>query len=179
MRTTLDSAGHWVPRTKPTCILHTWRPHRQRHFAFVLHLPQHQSSRNLHLQYLAKNQSTQRCQSLITPESDHPPVLEPCGPHKFASSKSDKCARGPAVRCLRAYYTSPILSFHPVEREKNPKHVYSVRVLWYSIMCGSAKTMHVCSYSTDRDRAESWRGRCQQLAGSTSAYARLLGLRTV
>jgi hypothetical protein len=32
---------------------------------------------NLHLQYLAKNQSTQRCQSLITQGSDHPPVLEP------------------------------------------------------------------------------------------------------
>jgi hypothetical protein len=31
----------------------------------------------LHLQYLVKNQSTQRCQSLITPGSDHPPVLEP------------------------------------------------------------------------------------------------------
>jgi hypothetical protein len=31
----------------------------------------------MHLQYLAKNQSTQRCQSLITQGSDHPPVLEP------------------------------------------------------------------------------------------------------
>jgi hypothetical protein len=31
----------------------------------------------LHLQYLAKNQSTQRCQSLITQGSDPPPVLEP------------------------------------------------------------------------------------------------------
>jgi hypothetical protein len=55
--------------TKPTCLLHTWRPHRRRPFALVLHLHQHQSSLNLHLQYLAKNQSTQRC--------DHPPVLEP------------------------------------------------------------------------------------------------------
>jgi hypothetical protein len=34
-------------------------------------------ARNPHLQYLAKNQSTQRCQTLITPGSDHPPVLEP------------------------------------------------------------------------------------------------------
>jgi hypothetical protein len=33
---------------------------------------------HLHLQYLAKSQST-RCQSLITPGSDHPPVLEPHG----------------------------------------------------------------------------------------------------
>jgi hypothetical protein len=77
MRHALDSAGHHVPRTKPTCLLHTCRPHRQRPFALVLNLHQHQSSCNLHLQYLAKNQSTQRCQSLITQGSDHPPVLEP------------------------------------------------------------------------------------------------------
>jgi hypothetical protein len=38
---------------------------------FALHLHQHQSIRNLHLQYLAKSQSTQHCQSLITPRSDH------------------------------------------------------------------------------------------------------------
>jgi hypothetical protein len=76
MRRALYSAGHRVPQTKPTYLLHTWRPHRQWPFALVLHLHQHQSSRNLHLQYLAKNQSTQRCQSLITPGSDHPPVLE-------------------------------------------------------------------------------------------------------
>jgi hypothetical protein len=55
----------------------TWRPHRRRPFALVLHLHQHQSSRNLHLQYLAKKQSTQRCQPLITQGSDHLPVLEP------------------------------------------------------------------------------------------------------
>jgi hypothetical protein len=77
MRSAIDLAGHWVPRTKPTCLLHTWRPHRRRPFALVLHLHQHQSSCNLHLQYLDKNQSTQRCQSLITQGSDHPPVLEP------------------------------------------------------------------------------------------------------
>jgi hypothetical protein len=77
MRLALDPAGHRVPRTKPTCLLHTWRPHRRRPFALVLHLHQHQSSRNLHLQYLAKNQSTERCQSLITQGSDHPMVLEP------------------------------------------------------------------------------------------------------
>jgi hypothetical protein len=75
--TVLDPTGHWVPRTKPICLLHTWRPHRQRPFALVLHLHQHESSHKLHLQYLAKNQSAQLCQSLITPGSDHPPVLEP------------------------------------------------------------------------------------------------------
>jgi hypothetical protein len=56
-------------------------PHLETHshgpFALVLHLHRHQSSSNLHLQYLAKSQSTPHCQSLITPESDHPPVLEP------------------------------------------------------------------------------------------------------
>ena len=38
-----------------------------------------QPSRILHLQYLSqgKRQSTPRCQSLITPGSDHPPVLRP------------------------------------------------------------------------------------------------------
>jgi hypothetical protein len=77
MRPALHPTSHQVPRTKPTCLLHTWRPHRQRPFTLVLHLHQHESSRNLHLQYLAKNQSTQRCQSLITQGSDHPPVLEP------------------------------------------------------------------------------------------------------
>jgi hypothetical protein len=77
MRPALDPAGHRVPRTKPTCLLHTWRPHWRRPFELVLHLHQHQSSRNLHLQYLANNLSTQRCQSLITQGSDHPPVLEP------------------------------------------------------------------------------------------------------
>jgi hypothetical protein len=76
MRPTLDPTGHWVPRMKPTYLLHTWRPHRRRPFALVLHLHQHQSSRNVHLQLLAKNQSTQHCQSLITQGSDHPPVLE-------------------------------------------------------------------------------------------------------
>jgi hypothetical protein len=58
-------------------LVHTWRPHWQRPFALVLHLHQHESSRNLHLQYLDKNQSIQRCQSLITQGRDHPPVLEP------------------------------------------------------------------------------------------------------
>jgi hypothetical protein len=63
-------------------------PHRRRPFALVLHLHQHQSSRNLHLQYLAKNQSTQRCQSLITQGSGHPPVLEP---HMVHNLPLDEC----------------------------------------------------------------------------------------
>jgi hypothetical protein len=98
MRPTLDPTGHRVPRTKPTCLLHTWRPHRRRPFSLVLHLHQHQSSCNLHLQYLAKNQSTQRCQSLITQGSDHPPVIEP---HMVLTvAASWKMAMQPDVKAL-------------------------------------------------------------------------------
>jgi hypothetical protein len=43
MRPAIDPAGHRVPQTKPTCLLHTWRPHRKRPFALVLHLHQHES----------------------------------------------------------------------------------------------------------------------------------------
>jgi hypothetical protein len=88
MRRAVDSTGHRVPRTKPTCLLHTWRPHRQPPFALVLHLHQHQSSHNLHPQYLAKNQSTQHCQSLITPGSNHPLMLKP---HKILNLPLDEC----------------------------------------------------------------------------------------
>jgi hypothetical protein len=88
MQPAVDPARHRVPRMKPTCLLHTWRPHRQRPFALVLHLQQHESNRNLHLQYLAKNQSTQRCQSLITSWSDHPPVLKP---HMVLNLPLDEC----------------------------------------------------------------------------------------
>jgi hypothetical protein len=83
----LDPAGHRVPRMKPTCLLHTWRLHRQQPFVLVLHLHQQESSHNLHLQYLAKNQSTQCCQSLITQGSDHPPLLEPHMALKFQICK--------------------------------------------------------------------------------------------
>jgi hypothetical protein len=94
MRSALDPAGHRVPQTKPTCLLHTWRPQRRRPFALVLHLHQHQSSRYLHLQYLAKNQFTQRCQSLITQGSDHPPFLEP---HMVLSGSPELGGSGDAL----------------------------------------------------------------------------------
>jgi hypothetical protein len=55
-------------------------PARHRPFAPTLHLHQHKSSRNLHLQYSSKSQSTPCCQSLITARSDHPPVLGRSGP---------------------------------------------------------------------------------------------------
>jgi hypothetical protein len=50
-------------------------PARHRPFTPTLHLHQHKSSCNLHLQYSAKSQSTPCCQSLITTRSDHSPVL--------------------------------------------------------------------------------------------------------
>jgi hypothetical protein len=82
MRPTVDPAGHRVPRVRPTCLSTPRRPHKHRPFAPTLHLHQRKSSRNLHLQYSAKSQSTPRCQSLITARSDHPPVLGRSGPHK-------------------------------------------------------------------------------------------------
>jgi hypothetical protein len=57
MHPALDPVGHCVPRAKPTCLIDTLRPHRLRPFVLVLHLHQHKSSRNLHLEYLAKDQS--------------------------------------------------------------------------------------------------------------------------
>jgi hypothetical protein len=94
MRPALDPTGHRVPPTKPTCLLHTWSPHQQRPFVLVLHLHQHESSRNLHLHYFPKNQSTQRCQSLITQGSDHLPVLEPHMVHTLTHYPLKEIQRG-------------------------------------------------------------------------------------
>jgi hypothetical protein len=58
-------------------------PARHRPFALALHLHQSKTSRNLHLQYSAKSQSTLRCQSLITARSDHALVLGHSGPHMY------------------------------------------------------------------------------------------------
>jgi hypothetical protein len=81
----LTSFGHRVHRAEPTCLSTPLRPHKLRPFAPALHLHQSKSSRNLHLQYSAKSQSTPRCQSLITPRSDHPPVLGCSGPQRERS----------------------------------------------------------------------------------------------
>jgi hypothetical protein len=70
-----------------------------RPFALALHLHQCKSSRNLHLQYSTKSQSTPRCQSLITPGSDHPLVLRHSGPQQphldaaqvLTHQKNEKC----------------------------------------------------------------------------------------
>jgi hypothetical protein len=55
-------------------------PARHRSFSPALHLHQRKSSRNLHLQYSAKNQSTPCYHSLITARSYHPSVLGRSGP---------------------------------------------------------------------------------------------------
>jgi hypothetical protein len=55
-------------------------PTRLGPFAPALHLHQQKLNCNLYLQYSAKSKSTPRCQSLITPRSDHPPVLGRSGP---------------------------------------------------------------------------------------------------
>jgi hypothetical protein len=73
---------HLTPSTtNPSNQTYLSAPHLEAHWhglsVLVLHLHQHQSSRNLHLQYLTKIQSAPRCQTLITQGSDHPPVLEP------------------------------------------------------------------------------------------------------
>jgi hypothetical protein len=126
MQPALDPAGHRVPRTKPTCLLHTWRPHWRRPFALVLHLHQHQSSRNLYLQCLAKNQSTQCCQSLITQGSDHPQVLEPhmilkdndCNIGKISNQHYER--RG-ATRCSRrCARVATASAAHPRLGERQP-----------------------------------------------------------
>jgi hypothetical protein len=49
----------------------------------------------MRLQYLAKSQSTPRCQSLITPGRELPPVLEPhrlaiTGCNKIQTKKNDR-----------------------------------------------------------------------------------------
>jgi hypothetical protein len=109
MQFALDPAGHRVPRTKPTCLLHTWRPHWRRSFTLVLHLHQHQSSRNLHLQYLAKNQSSQCCQSLINQEatihwsSNHTwssisPLMSALTTHTYSSPREEKKKRNEEER---------------------------------------------------------------------------------
>jgi hypothetical protein len=134
----LDSTGHRVPRTKPTCLLHTRRPHRQRPFALVLHLHQHQSNHNLHLQYLAKNQATQCCQSLITPRSDHPPVLEP---HMVPNMLHPKLSYRLEIMCgkvgiilLSIYFWHAIVLLHSL-----------AFVIFNTINFLAILSMHVCS----------------------------------
>jgi hypothetical protein len=68
-------------------------PAKRRPFAPTLHLHQRKSSRNLHLQFSTKSQSTPRCQSLITARSDHPPVLGRSGPHQWRKAVRQLASR--------------------------------------------------------------------------------------
>jgi hypothetical protein len=88
----LTPSGHRVHQAKPTCLCTPWRPHKAKPFAPALHVHQRKSSRNLHLKYSVRSQSTPRCQYLIIPESDHPPVLGRSGPSRIrACLKSEMC----------------------------------------------------------------------------------------
>jgi hypothetical protein len=123
----------------PTCLLHTLRPHRRRPFVLVLHLHQHQSSRNLHLQYLAKSQSTQRCQSLITPGSDHLPILEP---HMVLTGMGPPLGEGAEVARVLQTVASPrqggikeARGRHPCKTpdfHRKPEYLYHSDSLWIS-----------------------------------------------
>jgi hypothetical protein len=92
-------------------------------FTLVLHLHQHESSRNPHLQYLAKNQSTQCCQSLITQGSDHPPVLKPHMVLKRAASLKISHFAGPEgnyeASPVRKRVRPPLLNVHMIQ---TPEH---------------------------------------------------------
>jgi hypothetical protein len=68
---------------------------------------------------LAKSQSTPRCQSLITPGSDHPPVLEPHGLSKSSISSNSILKLLPPAFLLKA---SAFRNLHPVTT-----HPYSCR----------------------------------------------------
>jgi hypothetical protein len=78
-------------------------PARHRPFAPTLHLHQRKSSRNMHLQYSAKSQSTPRCQSLITARSDHPTVLGRTGPQMFRSLAHLESCSSCVLTCARLH----------------------------------------------------------------------------
>jgi hypothetical protein len=82
MQPALDLAGYRVLKSGLLVSPLLGGPARHRPFAPTPHLHQRKSSRNLHLQYSVKSQSTPRCQSLITARSDHPPILRRSGPHR-------------------------------------------------------------------------------------------------
>jgi hypothetical protein len=75
MRPTLDPVRPPSPSSRAYFSPLLGGPAQLRPFTLTLHLHLRKSNRNLHLPYSAKSQSTPRCQSLITPGSDHPLVL--------------------------------------------------------------------------------------------------------
>jgi hypothetical protein len=145
-----DPAGHQVPRTNPACLLHTWRPHLRRHFALVLHLHKHQSSRNLHLQYLAKNQSTQCCQSLITPGSDHPLVLEPHMVLNYSSHENTWDARNTKAYTAKESchkYRAEYAGFFP---GRNVKYLVGTRVFFGPNKNAKGRSLYLYDFKNRR-----------------------------
>jgi hypothetical protein len=105
-------------------------PRRLRPFMPTLHLHQHESSRNLHLQYLAKSQSTPHCQSLITPGSDHPPVFGRSGPHRKHQWKPDKNVVT-NVELLTQQHTHTLINSN--SRDTQRHNAYSHNTLLWSL----------------------------------------------
>jgi hypothetical protein len=95
-----------------------WGPTRYRLFAPTLHLHQCKSSRNLHLQYLAKSQSTPRCQSLMTARSDHPPVLGCSDPQLYICTRP---RHGLVQMCPHLYLLVALTGINV-----KPTHLYRV-----------------------------------------------------
>jgi hypothetical protein len=102
MRPALDPAGHRSLESGLLVSPLLGGPARHRPLAPTVHLHQHKSSCNLHLQYSAKSQSTPRCQSLITARSDHPPVLGRSGPQP--EERSEELGHVLLVREARALH---------------------------------------------------------------------------
>jgi hypothetical protein len=99
-------------------------PARHRPFALAIHLHQRKSSRNLHLQYSAKSQSTPHCQSLIIARSDHPSVLGRSGPHHhllFVHQHRMATAELTRQRPPRAAELTPTLFLMPSVSTGTPK----------------------------------------------------------
>jgi hypothetical protein len=93
---------------------------RHRPFAPTLHLHQRKSSRNLHLQYSAKSQSTPRCQSLIIDRSDHPLVLGRSAPQPGWDGPGP--LRGsvrPPFRCTRRIFNPKSLEAPPFVKQRD------------------------------------------------------------
>jgi hypothetical protein len=89
-------------------------PTRHRPFAPTLHLHQRKSSRNLHLQYSTKSQSTPCCQSLITTRSDHPSVLGRFGPQRCYNVSAKCHIKKPKTMTIVVGYAVDDLGFYHI-----------------------------------------------------------------
>jgi hypothetical protein len=115
-------------------------PARHRPFVISLHLHQSKSSRNLHLQYSAKSQSTPCCKSHIIARSDHQPVLGSSGPQRFGSSLPVKgeCCTMQIVEVLISNGL-PISAMFKIGRS-TMSAVHSSPILHFSCGCSPVST---------------------------------------